>query len=562
VRKKRSISQIMHPDYRSHMTEWAKFRRVIESGQRFINAYLKRYSKRETTEEFNDRRSMTYCPAFAKSAVNDVKNSIYQRMTDIVREGGDKTYQDAITGIGGGVNLRGASMNNFIGNMVLPELLTMGKVGVYVDMPPLSGETIADNKDVRPYVYLYMAEDIRSWTNTVVDGQAVTTNVLLRDYITETDPDTGLVIDTIARHRRVFSAEDGVHIIIYKGDEIDSEIVLPNMKRIPFLSIELSDSLLTEIANYQIALLNLDSTDLAYLMKANFPYYVEQYEPRAENMYVNRNVNGEDPTDEGNKREVGTGISQGRRYPKGMDAPSFIHPSPEPLQASITKQEQMKNEIRHLLNLSLSNLEPKFASAESKGMDQTSQENGLSAIGLTLEYCEREMAKIWAMYLGTDKAATVNYPEKYSLKSDADRREDAKQLKELLPIVPSITYKKAVAKEIAEVLLSHCLPKKEMDKIETEIENAEYIGSDATDIQLDVEAGLVSLKTASSARGYVNAAKEVKQAQVEHAERLKLVQEAQTPPAQGNKDTNPNPGPGSNKDAQGNPMNPGAGRNG
>jgi hypothetical protein len=37
-----------------------------------------------------------------------------------------------------------------------------------------------------------------------------------------------------------------------------------------------------DIADYQIALMNLESSDINYMLKSNFPFYVEQYDPRAE----------------------------------------------------------------------------------------------------------------------------------------------------------------------------------------------------------------------------------------------------------------------------------------
>jgi hypothetical protein len=108
------------------------------------------------------------------------------------------------------------------------------------------------------------------------------------------------------------------------------------------------------------------------------------------------------------------------------------------------KEQQIKNDIRRLLNLSLSNLEPKFASADSKSKDDRSLESGLSAIGLILEHAERQVAEIWSEYTSS-KAATVHYPRAYSLKSETERREEAKNDAALMPLVPSLTYQKKIA---------------------------------------------------------------------------------------------------------------------
>jgi hypothetical protein len=61
--------------------------------------------------------------------------AIFQRMRDITRRGGSQAYQRAVNGLNLGVDLRGNTMNGFLGIKVLTELLIMGRVGVYVDSP-------------------------------------------------------------------------------------------------------------------------------------------------------------------------------------------------------------------------------------------------------------------------------------------------------------------------------------------------------------------------------------------------------------------------------------------
>lgn len=551
------ITEIMHPDYRAMLQDWTKWRITYKGGREFIRRYLKIYSKREDKREFEERKEQTYCPAFAKAAVDDVKNSIYQRMNAICRVGGDEKYDEACEGLEGGVDLQGSSMNNFIGQKILPELLTMQRVGIYVDMPVLSGQTVYETYKERPYLYYYTAEDIRSWSYTLYRNQYTYTNVLLRDYVTTTDPKTGLVTGNSPRYRRLWLEDDGVHVQMHEGVIPQPEIVLKGMTRLPFVVAEISQSLMTDIADYQIALMNLASTDLMYCIRANFPFYTEQYDSREGTFHNRRPVNDPtdpdppDPVDKGHPEEVIVGTNSGRRYPKGTNKPEFIHPSTEPLIASMQKQEQLKNEIRHLLNLTLSNITPKFASAESKGMDQKSLESGLSAIGLTLEWAEREIAKVWSQYLDPNaKPAEVNYPKTYSLKTEDDKRKDATQWYELMPSVPSLLFKKHLAKKIACELLGDCVTDDEMDLVEAEIDDATYLDADYQAIASDVLNGLVSLETASEARGYMNATEEVAKAKLQHAARLKLIADSQTPKnVQGAGDTNQNATGDTNKNA-------------
>jgi hypothetical protein len=207
VQKKPKIVDVRHPYYSASIRNWKKWRLCYEGGTRFIHYYLKRFSKREDDQDFLDRKFVTYNPAFAKKSVNEVRNAVFQRMVDVARQGGDETYQTACAGQGAGVDMLGSSMNAFIGRRLLPELLTMGRVGVYVDMPPLDGPTKVHTKGKSPYLYCYPAEDICSWN---VNDQDEFTELLLIDSIIEANGDEYyLPYNTIRRYRHVWLDEEG-----------------------------------------------------------------------------------------------------------------------------------------------------------------------------------------------------------------------------------------------------------------------------------------------------------------------------------------------------------------
>jgi hypothetical protein len=525
------IQSMRHPEWRENQQDWRRWRLAYEGGRAFINQYLTQYSKRESPDEFAARKAMTYCPRFAGAAIDDVKNSIYQRMTDIARVGGDKTYQEATAGQNGGVDLEGSNMNRFIGQAVLPELLVTGKVGVYVDMPADLGPTLASNMGKRPYLYYYCAEDITDWCYGYEGSEKFFTALLLRDQEIDNDAETGLAKGTKTSWRHYQLTPDGVNVTFLNaaGETID-EKMLVGMRRIPFVIMELYNSLMQDIADYQIALMNLESSDINYLVKSNFPIYTEQFDPRSEFQFGRPQPDqvADDPNMK--KKEVVAGNSTGRKYPTGAERPGFIHPSPEPIKASMLKEDSIKNDIRKLLNLSLTNLEPKFASAQSKGMDDRSLESGLSALGLILQHGESQIAEVWAAYVRAT-AATINYPRSYSLKSESERREEAKNDAELMPVVPSKTYQKVIAKKITRTMIAHLVSQDELAVIEREIDQAKFISSDPVAIKSDLEMGLVSDATASLARGYDKS--EVEQAKKDHAERLARIQKAQSPPANG-----------------------------
>jgi hypothetical protein len=510
--------------------------------------YLKQFSNREDDNDFLTRRDMTYCPAFSKAALDEVKNSIYQRMADVIRVGGSPSYQAACDGRQGGVDLCGSSMNYYIGCNVLEEMLKMKKVGVYVDMPPLkAGSSLADVSGKHPYLYTYVTEDIRAWALDDAEDPSQFKAVLLRDYIYEYDPDFGFPISYTERFRRIWRQDGAILVSYYNeksepvdklGNKISSPIVL-ELPVVPFVLFEISDSLMKNIADYQIALLNLASADMSYALKANFPFYVEQYEPRADSVHLRGP--GNDGTQGpiagagvGSNEEVRVGVSKGRRYPRGLNAPSFIHPSPEPLKASMEKQDQLKAEIRLLLNLTIANLKgPRMASADSKAKDDATLESGLSYIGLTLENGERKIANIWNMYETRyanipGPVATVNYPDNYTLRTETDRRNEATQLGSMLTLVPSQTYQRNVGKKLANALLGATSSRETMNKIYKEIDTAPGLSSDPDVISTDVQNGLVSTDTASKLRGYPEG--EAEKAKKDHAERLARVQAAQTSP--------------------------------
>lgn len=568
--------KLRHPEYMSNQENWRKWRLASEGGDRFIRQYLKKFSKREGEPEFAERKAITYCPAFAKSGINEVKNSIYQRMTDISRDGGSQSYQDAIAGKNWGVDLMGNSMNSFMGRRIIPDLLTMQRVGIYVDMPQLDGTTKADVKGKRPYLSWYRTEDILCWTPSCTHPGDYE-NILLGDTQYENDLDSWLPSAEIRnfKHLWIDPVDGYVRAQIYnlEGDNCtaqytglygNNEPIKLSIKRIPFVMLEISESLMSDIANYQIALLNMASSDVAHAVKSNFTVYVEQFDPRTEspnikseapNQYFNQSQ-GYDPTtntvkiiNQENVNNVRLGGDSGRRYPAGMNQPAFINPSSEPLQASMAKQAQMKAEIRELINLAIANLTPNSNGSAEAPFDSQSVESGLAYIGLELEVAERKIAEFWAMYEGSKEIAHVAYPENYSLISEEERIANAKEYLDLMPMLPSQTYQKEMAKQAIKKLLEHKVSANKLRQAYAEIDAQDVVSVDPEVIKSDFESGLVGLETASKARGYPKGEVEkAKKDQIDRATAISIAQSAgggagalANPDARGVKDLSANP---------------------
>jgi hypothetical protein len=199
------------------------------------------------------------------------------------------------------------------------------------------------------------------------------------------------------------------------------------------------------------------------------------------------------------------------------ERPGFIAPPTDPLIASMAKQKQIKSDIKELVNLTLADLSP-----NEKGL-----EAGLSYIGLVLERVERQLGKMWAHYEGS-KPPTINYPRKYTIKSEEEILENVKALKERMFDVPSTTYKKAVAKKIAKTMLGTSITDTELATIYQEIESANVLTTDPNIILPALEKSILSDKNGAAALGLPHDDASIKQAQDDHAARAKRILAAQT----------------------------------
>jgi len=523
-----TIGTMTHPDYDAMLTYWEKYRLTYKGGKLFNEEYLKKFSDLEDETDFKARKEISYCAAHAKAALNDLKNSIYQRMSEVTRAGGTQTYEAAVKGLGHGVDRNGNSMTGFIGRIILPEMLSIGKVGIYIDRPTITGSTLADARNKTPYLYAYRAEDILSWT---YDSENKLSAVLLRDYIDDLN-EYGLVTDQKTQYRLLQLTSSGVIVQLFNADggKIDERTL--NLKTIPFVIAEISQSLLTDIADYQIALTNLESSDINYSLKSNFPFYTEQGDlHEMVNEMLGTSDDGTEEEAIARPRNVKTGATKGRKYAVGTERPAFIHPSADPLKVSIEKGNQLKEDIRSLMNLTVANLHPVRRSADAREKDDAGLESGLSCIGLELEYVERQIAEIWASYEGSMKVATIKYPEKYRIKTDEEKQKEADELQDKSKYVPSITYRKAAAKEIVNLTLATKLSEETLNLIYQEIDKQPILVGDPDTIIGDHEAGLVSTKSASMARGYPEG--ESEQASIDHAEKLARISAAQSSPNPG-----------------------------
>lgn len=538
----------MHPQYDNLITNWRKWRLAFAGGASFVHNYLVQHSPREDAQDFLIRRSQTYSPSFAKAAIKEIIHSIAQRLPDVIRRGGCDSYQTACAGLRGGVDFNGSTMSGFIGKKVLAELLTMGRCGVFIDMPKDVGNTLAEASNKRPYLYVYEIADICNWSIDPYTQDYI--NVMLKDRENVLGDDglpTGALKESY-RWIRITPEGMVVEFVDDQGKPTRDSFIINGVKRIPFVVFNIEDSLLADVADYQIALLNIASGDVSYCTRANYPIYTEQHDVRLESPHLRGSqpqkgayaqkleadaaalagkpvppVQGQTSANTGNEKEISAGVGKGRLYPVGTERPGFVSPSPEPLLASIEKQEQMKREIRQLVHLAVAQLAQ--ASAESKQQDATGLEAGLAAIAAELERGERQISEFWESYEGSEDYAEIQYPEDYECKSFDDRISEANELIAVIDRVPSQTYQREVGKRIARTLLSASVSREVIRKIEDELDASKGVTSKIADLALAVEGGWLSTKTANMLIGAPDG--DIETANKEHTAKLERIQAAQ-----------------------------------
>jgi hypothetical protein len=258
-----SLVDSRHPGYLSGMTDWRKWRLTYDGGDEFREVYLEKFSAREDHLEFHARKAMTPIPKFAGAAINDIRNAIYQRMRDITRKGGSKAYQYAVNGMNLGVDRRGSTMNAFIGVKVLTELLVMGRVGIFVDAPPVpKAATLADTGNVTPYLYKYDIEDILSWTCSKPEAPSEFDAILLRDTVMQYDQSYFLPTVQVQRYRYLWinPATGRVNLQFHNlaGEATDQYgepggAIELELTRIPFVMLDIGSSLIKDVCQQEIA---------------------------------------------------------------------------------------------------------------------------------------------------------------------------------------------------------------------------------------------------------------------------------------------------------------------
>ena len=534
-----SISSLRHPDFLFDALNWERYRDTYEAGDYYRDKYLQRFSTDETTTAFNTRKVISPIPAFAKQALLEVRNSIFQRLADVTRVGGSEGYQSSMKS---NVDREGTGMNQFIGVKVLTELLVIGRVGIYVDAPNVLPTTLAE-KAANPYLYHYAAEDILSWQVETEENLGQFKAVLLRDRVVHYDTKVAGVQlpdgKRKVRYRLVWRDDAGfIRVRMYNDEEqviflpdstSDGSVVL-DLPYVPFVMPDIGGSLLKDVWSYQVALLNIMSGAVNFDLSSNVPFLTIQTDLRTAGSHLKGPTGNPEANNQTSKnQQESIGSTQGRYYDKTLDRPQFIAPPSEPLLASLKLQDRLQDDIRRLVALAVEGKSgSRTESGEAKKMGGQSLEAGLSFIGTVLQTTEQQIANIWASYENTQNPniAQVGYPTRYSLKSDDERLDEAERMLKLIDKAPSKSAKRAIYKQVISLLLEDKVTTAVLNKMHSEVDAAKYT---QTALEFILEArkeGLVSDETASEALGFAKG--EVEKAADDHADRLERILASQT----------------------------------
>lgn len=518
------IIELRHPTWTKTHDSMVNWRLAYEGGEAFVNKNLRRYSRRETPTEFTERKTISYNPSHTKRVVNSIRNSIAAKLNEVVRTG-DPAYQKIIQE---DIDNKKSSIDSFLASQVLPMLLVQKRALICVDAPPLPEKTTKAEDDGHPYAWFVSAEDLLTFHEDDDDG--ILDVALIRESIDETDDETGLTTKCRMRYRFIkylkpgmefggFSGE-GVLIALYKdnGEEDGEPVFIKGMTRLPLIDINITTSIVEDIVRHQISLLNLASTDMQFLYRANFPVFTRQIKPNkslAPKMGTKKVASAPatvsqssefDEDDSNNKGATQMGVSTGLQYEEGLNSPSFIAPTTENIKISLEKQRALVEEIQVLSDLSLTNLSIKALeqSGKSKSMDQIGKEAGLAYLGTVLETAERELAEVFHEFLSSAVEYTITYPTDYSLKTQQERNEECESLDKVKKLIRNKMYQKSVEKRIAEIATRPFESAEEVKKIQDSIDLESWLDDNnerAIAIQQDVMNKIMSVPTAQAMRG-------------------------------------------------------------
>lgn len=441
------------PSYLHECAIVANCRAAISSTQEFVEAHLRRFSDRETSENFILRKQITPNPPELRVAFNKLCDSIRARMGIVLRESNLVEYVDATRGKGKGIDGKGNSLTSLISTEVLKELLVAKKVGLFV-----SREKVPETLDIVPALPIVNVVQFERIINYTYDFNNDLVKLLLRS--SKQEYEDGYYVRDIDIFQEYEIVDGFLQYTEYNNSFLIIDQQTYNLDLIPFVLIEIDESPVELALPTHDALLQITSSDFLFLNKTNYPIYLEPFDPSFElqklamqRQETPEKVGGSNASEKrGNDADVGT--STGRRYPKGSEPPSFLAPPIQHLEASEKKQEKLKNQIEEILSIDTLRINYKQASAETKREDKETLIGSIQRLFDLLESAELRLALIWHRYynyIGSN--FKIEYPKNFDLRSEASRISTCESKLKLRDDVSSKEFKYQITLEVVRDLL-------------------------------------------------------------------------------------------------------------
>ena len=530
-----SIIDLRSPGFVRDIAYWQTWREAVAADADYVEAQLIRQPG-ESLKEFKNRKACTPHPAYIGATLREILVNIYTHMDSVIRTGGANSFQAAIHGRGNGVDGAGTSLNYFMVMLVLRELLMMRRVGVFVDRHPLPpGATRQDAADNPPYMYVYTAEQILAWA--LRPGHMVPDEILLRREVPVYLENTQLVTTMTTEYVHGYMSREPSEVIfdIYNQTGEQTARYTQTFPTLPFVLLEIPESIVAPVLGHQAALLNLGSSNIAFAMASNLAVYTEQTDMawlmaqlrQAE--LTQNDLDSADSTDSNANvaSQVKVGLNYGRRYAQHTDRPEFIVPDNENLERTQKLYTLLREDIRQLMLLTVESLTSRGQlTATSLIQSQAAVSNGLTALAGILERVEVQLSRMWSDYEDEPHTFAVKYPREFHVLTPADRNAQVAALNDQRKLVPSRTFQELVTLRIAQMVLGPQIAAEEKTEIQTQISQAPILTSDPDVLNQLVDAGTCPREYAAQALTLPTDAAE--KANTEHADRLARIAAAQS----------------------------------
>lgn len=494
----------VNPDLISQHSKYQQYRLCYAGGEEYIRTNLHRINSRETIPDYNLRLQLAYSPNVARRELLRLQDAL-TRSVDAVQRVAPPQYHAFMED----VTCTGVGISSFIKDTIIPELLQVAGAYVFFDRIGSSDKCVLS---------LIKRESIQNMRFDSETGEL--TGVTFRAQKAIYDEETNFPKGTKEVMMLLWKNPEGyVNLVSDVGGKQET-VTVYDVPSIPFVWAELPKCLLEDVIKNDVAILNLAASDLTYALNSNFAFFTEQV--NSTDAVANGTVTSFEETPTGEYMEktspiVDIGVAHGRRYAQGLDRPGFINPSPDPLRVSMEKQSAIAAEIKELI---LRNLADFDTNREADG--------GLSCIAAKLAEFETKLLNVWNMFFQKNISdCFIQYPSGYTLLSTKEIQELVDGNTEQLKNTCSITMKKTLLKQNAELLLRSRVNDGTLTEVYKEIDAAEVIILDPNLIIKQHTEGIVGDVTATKLSGYSE--DEAKRAQEDHMERLRRIALAQSP---------------------------------